>query len=69
MPGLPGASGGSDSGSDSGGDSGGGVLGGLNRAGYGETGSSADRGPTVGQLMDSYDPALVSLLVPGMVLQ
>ena len=25
------------------------------------------RGPTMGDLMDVYDPALVSLLVPGMV--
>ena len=25
------------------------------------------RGPTMGELMDVYDPALVSLLVPGMV--
>ena len=31
----------------------------------------ADRraGPTYGELMDSFDPALVSLLVPGMVLR
>ena len=28
-----------------------------------------DDGPTMGQLMDAYDPALVSLLVPGMVLR
>ena len=26
-----------------------------------------ERGPTMGELMDLYDPALVSLLVPGMV--
>ena len=25
------------------------------------------RGPTMGELMDVYDPALVSLLIPGMV--
>jgi phospholipid/cholesterol/gamma-HCH transport system substrate-binding protein len=44
-------------------------LPGLPRAGFGPTAaqSSAGRGPTVGQLMKSYDPALVSLLVPGLV--
>lgn len=31
------------------------------------TGGGPDRGPTMGQLMEAYDPGLVSLLVPGMV--
>jgi phospholipid/cholesterol/gamma-HCH transport system substrate-binding protein len=31
------------------------------------TGGTRDRGPTMGQLMEAYDPGLVSLLVPGMV--
>lgn len=31
------------------------------------TGRGPDRGPTMGQLMEAYDPGLVSLLVPGMV--
>ena len=43
------------------------TLPGLPRAGTGERRSAV--GPTVGQLMDAYDPALVSLLVPGMVLR
>ncbi|HTW16243.1 MAG TPA: MCE family protein [Nocardioides sp.] len=29
--------------------------------------AKADRGPTLGQLAEAYDPGLVSLLVPGMV--
>jgi phospholipid/cholesterol/gamma-HCH transport system substrate-binding protein len=41
-------------------------LPGVGRAG---TQQRAPRGPTYGQLMDSFDPALVSLLVPGMVLR
>ncbi|MGA8255218.1 MAG: MCE family protein [Nocardioides sp.] len=44
-------------------------LGGLlGRAAPGGS-NATDRGPTVGQLMDVYDPALVSLLTPGMVLR
>jgi phospholipid/cholesterol/gamma-HCH transport system substrate-binding protein len=39
---------------------------GLPRAGTGER--SSPHGPTMGELMDVYDPDLVSLLVPGMVL-
>lgn len=39
---------------------------GLGRAG---TQERTVRGPTYGDLMDSFDPALVSLLVPGMVLR
>jgi phospholipid/cholesterol/gamma-HCH transport system substrate-binding protein len=40
----------------------------LPRAGYGPTAEwSTTRGPTMKQLMKLYDPALVSLLVPGMV--
>jgi phospholipid/cholesterol/gamma-HCH transport system substrate-binding protein len=37
------------------------------RVGTGER--SAGHGPTLGELMDVYDPSLVSLLVPGMVLR
>lgn len=33
------------------------------------TGEKKGRGPTMGQLMEAYDPGLVSLLVPGMVTQ
>jgi phospholipid/cholesterol/gamma-HCH transport system substrate-binding protein len=40
---------------------------GLPRPGTGR--QSSPRGPTMGDLMDVYDPALVSLLVPGMVLR
>ena len=40
---------------------------GLPRAGTGQRPSP--RGPTMGELMDAYDPHLVSLLVPGMVLR
>jgi len=46
----------------------------LPRAGFGPAGDpsahwSSTRGPTMGQLMKVYDPALVSLLVPGMVIR
>ena len=41
-------------------------LPGLGRAGFD---SRELRGPTYGELIDAYDPALVSLLVPGMVIQ
>jgi phospholipid/cholesterol/gamma-HCH transport system substrate-binding protein len=41
---------------------------GLGRAGAGPTkGADPDRGPTMGQLSRAFDPALVQLLVPGMV--
>lgn len=39
---------------------------GLGRAG---TQERTPRGPTYGELMDTFDPALVSLLIPGMVLR
>jgi len=43
-------------------------LPGLPRAGFGPSRSwTSSRGPTMGQLMKAYDPALVSLLVPGLV--
>jgi phospholipid/cholesterol/gamma-HCH transport system substrate-binding protein len=67
IPGLPQLPGG-DLPSDG---SGGGLLGGLgglvglNRAGVGPTRQA--HGPTMGQLSHLFDPALVSLLVPGMV--
>jgi len=56
-------------------DSGGGGLPGLpdlpgaGRAGFGPTVHWSSRGPTLGQLMKAYDPTLVSLLVPGMVVR
>ena len=40
---------------------------GVNRSGVGPTTSSSPRGPTMGQLSRVFDPALVQLLVPGMV--
>jgi phospholipid/cholesterol/gamma-HCH transport system substrate-binding protein len=44
-----------------------GGLGGLGRTGFGD--GDTPRGPTMGQLMEAYDPDLVSLLVPGMVVR
>jgi phospholipid/cholesterol/gamma-HCH transport system substrate-binding protein len=47
----------------------GGVLG-LPRAGFGPTASwSKTKGPTLGQLAQVFDPGLVQLLVPGMVVR
>lgn len=44
------------------------ITSGLGRPGHGPTADwSASRGPTMGQLMELYDPTLVHLLVPGMV--
>lgn len=77
LPNLPGGLGGLGGG---GGNGGGGLpglpgvgglggLGGLlNRPAVGATGAQGE-GPTLGQLMAAYDPALVSLLTPGMVLR
>lgn len=65
IPGLPGASGGLPSlpGLP-------GLPNGLLRSGYGPTRSwSTTHGPTMGQLTKLYDPALVNLLVPGMVVR
>jgi phospholipid/cholesterol/gamma-HCH transport system substrate-binding protein len=64
LPGLPLPGGGA-------GDGGGGLLGlpGVGRAAYGPTESWSAKGPTMRQLMKMYDPALVSLLVPGMVVR
>jgi phospholipid/cholesterol/gamma-HCH transport system substrate-binding protein len=45
----------------------GGLLDGLGLGRPATGGGATDRGPTLGQLMDAYDPGLVSLLVPGMV--
>jgi phospholipid/cholesterol/gamma-HCH transport system substrate-binding protein len=44
-------------------------LPGVGRAGHGPTESWSSDGPTMRQLMKLYDPALVSLLVPGMVVR
>jgi phospholipid/cholesterol/gamma-HCH transport system substrate-binding protein len=45
-------------------------LPGLGRAGFGPTKDwSPTRGPTMRQLTEVYDPALVNLLVPGMVVR
>lgn len=47
----------------------GGLLG-VGRAGFGPSlPDNGGRGPTMGQLVQTYDPALVSLLTPGMVLR
>lgn len=43
------------------------TLPGVGRAGAGDR--RPQGGPTMGELMETYDPALVSLLVPGMVLR
>ena len=44
-------------------------LPGVGRAAHGPTESWSTRGPTMRQLTRLYDPALVSLLVPGMVVR
>ena len=45
-----------------------GALRGLLRPGTGyESAVDPDRGPTYGQLSEAYDPALVALLVPALV--
>ena len=45
-----------------------GALGGLLRPGTGyESAVDPERGPTFGQLSEAYDPALVALLVPALV--
>ncbi len=64
LPGLPALPGASSSGGL------GGALSGLlgnNRAAVGPVASPSTRGPTYGQLTEVFDPALVRLLVPGMV--
>ena len=72
VPGLPG---GPLPGGGGGGGGGGGLptalptLPGVGRAAYGPTGSWSTRGPTMRQLTELYDPALVGLLVPGMVVR
>ena len=43
------------------------ILPGLGRAPVGTLDTYGPRGPTLGQLMDRYDPALVSLMVPALV--
>ncbi len=42
---------------------------GVPRIGYGPTENWSARGPTMGDLMKVYDPDLVALLVPGMVVR
>ncbi len=65
VPGLPGAAAGSDPLGGLGG-----VLGGLGlgRSGTGPWNDAADGGPTMAQLQSVYDPGLVSLLIPPMVI-
>ena len=66
IPGLPGLPADQSSDGPLGGLLGGlGGLGGVNRPGVGPT--SEAHGPTMGQLSRAFDPALVRLLVPGMV--
>ncbi len=70
LPNLPGGLPGGAGGGGGGGGGGGildGVTDGLPRPGFGTPGEFGERGPTMGQLMDLYDPDLVSLMVPGMV--
>ena len=74
LPGLPGLNGNTNGGGGGlpglPGLGGSGGLGGLlNRPALGATSVPQGRGPTLGQLMAAYDPALVSLLTPGMVLR
>lgn len=45
------------------------LPGGVLRSGFGPTARAPARGPTMGQLMEAFDPALVTLLVPGMVIR
>ncbi|QBR92426.1 MCE family protein [Nocardioides euryhalodurans] len=70
---LPGGGGGGGGGG-AGGGGGGGILddiigGGLPRPAFGGAGDGGSQGPTMGELMEVYDPDLVSLLVPGMVVR
>ncbi len=59
---LPLGGGGGNGGGD------GGILDGVLRPGFGPTATRREaRGPTMGELMEMYDPSLVTLLVPGMV--
>ena len=62
LPGLP---------TPSGSGGGGGLPGlpGVPRTGFGPTQHWSEQGPTLGQLTKHYDPSLVSLLVPGMVVR
>jgi phospholipid/cholesterol/gamma-HCH transport system substrate-binding protein len=70
VPVLPGTSPGSDPLSGLG-DQVGGVLSGLGlgRSGTGPWNGQAHGGPTMAQLQSVYDPALVNLLVPELVVQ
>ena len=45
------------------------VLGGLGRSGTGPWNDAANGGPTMAQLQAVYDPSLVNLLVPPMVVE
>jgi phospholipid/cholesterol/gamma-HCH transport system substrate-binding protein len=45
----------------------GGILGGLGRSGTGPWNDQAHGGPTMAQLQEAFDPALVNLLVPQLV--
>jgi phospholipid/cholesterol/gamma-HCH transport system substrate-binding protein len=68
VPGLPAAPG-APADSDPLGDALGGVLGGLGRSGTGPWNDAAHGGPTMAQLQSVYDPSLVNLLVPQLVVQ
>ncbi|WP_109508138.1 MCE family protein [Nocardioides speluncae] len=54
LPGLPGLPG---------------LKAGAQRAAPGQPGAADPRGPTMGQLMENYDPDLVALLVPAVVVE
>ena len=67
-----GQGGGTGGGTGGGGGGGGGPLGGLTgglpRPGFpSQPNEFGPQGPTLGELMEHYDPDLVQLLVPGMV--
>jgi phospholipid/cholesterol/gamma-HCH transport system substrate-binding protein len=68
VPGLP-AGPAASSDSDPLGDVLGGALGGLGRSATGPWNDAADGGPTMAQLQSVYDPSLVNLLVPQLVVQ
>jgi phospholipid/cholesterol/gamma-HCH transport system substrate-binding protein len=66
LPGLPGAASNEDPLSQLG-DQVGGILGGLGRSGTGLWNDAAHGGPTMAQLQTAFDPSLVNLLVPELV--
>ena len=66
LPGLPGAASNEDPLSQLG-DQVGGILGGLGRSGTGLWNDASHGGQTMAQLQTAFDPSLVNLLVPELV--